>query len=54
MVYITDNSKLVAIRGLENFVVVDTPDVMMICPRDENQIQDFISELAMPEFEDYR
>ncbi|HCY72740.1 MAG TPA: mannose-1-phosphate guanylyltransferase [Rikenellaceae bacterium] len=54
MVYITDNSKLVAIRGLENFVVVDTPDVMMICPRDESQIQDFISELAMPEFEDYR
>ncbi len=54
LTYIQDKSKLVAIQGLEGFVVVDTPDVLMICPRDEHKIQEFISELAMPEFEDYR
>ncbi len=54
LTYIQNKSKLVAIRGLEGFVVVDTPDVLMICPRDESKIQEFISELAMPEFEDYR
>ncbi len=54
LTYIQGSSKLVAIRGLEGFVVVDTPDVLMICPRDESKIQEFISELAMPEFEDYR
>ncbi len=54
LTYLQDGHKLVAIRGLEGFVVVDTPDVLMICPRDESKIQEFISELAMPEFEDYR
>lgn len=54
IIFSKKEGKLVAIRGLENMVVVDTDDVLMICPRGEKQIKDFISELAMPEFEDYR
>ena len=46
--------KLIAVRGLENFIVVDTEDVLMICPRDDKMLKDTISELAMPEFEGYR
>ena len=46
--------KLVAIRGLENFIVIDTDDVLMICPRDDKKLKDIISELAMPEYEEYR
>jgi mannose-1-phosphate guanylyltransferase len=30
-------SKLVAIRGLSDFIVVDTPDALLICPRSEEQ-----------------
>lgn len=46
--------KLVAIRGLEDYVVVNMPDVLLICPRDEDKMKEFLSELAMPEFENYR
>ena len=35
-------------------IVVDTDDVLMICPRDNEKIKDFLSELAMPEYEEYR
>ena len=41
-------------RGLENMIVVDTDDVLMICPRDDRKVKEFLSELAMPEFEDFR
>lgn len=54
IIYSTKKDKLVAIKGLEDFIVVDTDDVLMICPRDENKLKEFIAELAMPEFQDYR
>jgi len=49
-----NTKKLIAVRGLENFIVVDTEDVLMICPRDDKMLKDTISELAMPQFEEYR
>ncbi len=54
MIYTQNKGKLIAIRGLEDYVVVDTPDILMICPRDESKIQEFLSELSMPEYEEYR
>ena len=51
----TDNpDKLLAVSGLEDYIVVDTEDVLMICPRDEEKLKDFLSQLAMPEYEEYR
>ena len=52
--YTSDSGKLTIIRGLENFVVVDTDDVLMICPRDERQLKDTLSEIAMPEYQKYK
>ena len=46
--------KLVAVKGLKDFMVLDLPDVLLICPRDEQSIKDFMSELSLPEYEDYR
>ena len=46
--------KLVAVKGLDNYLVVDTEDVLLICPRDEKDIKDVIAHIAMPEYEDYR
>ena len=54
IIFSQKNGKLIAVRGLENMIVVDTEDVLMICPRDDEKIKDFLSELAMPEFEEYR
>lgn len=46
--------KLIAIKGLEDMIVIDTDDVLMICPRDFKESKDLLSELAMPEFEKFR
>ncbi|HMJ48461.1 MAG TPA: mannose-1-phosphate guanylyltransferase [Ferruginibacter sp.] len=41
-----DNKKLVVLQGLDEFVVVDTKDVLLICKKDkEQQIKDFVAEI---------
>ena len=50
----TRPEKLVAVKGLEDFIGIDTDDVLMICPRNDNSFKDFISDIAMPDFEEYR
>ena len=54
LVYSRKKDKLVAIKGLENFMVIDTDDVLLICPKDDRQFKDFIAGIAMPDFEDFR
>lgn len=54
LVYSRRKDKLVAVSGLKDFIVIDTDDVLMICPKDENKLKEFLSELAMPEYEEYR
>ena len=49
-----EKKKLIAIKGLEGYTVIDTDDVLLICPKDDKKFKDFISEIAMPEFEKYR
>ena len=46
--------KLVAVRGLKDFIVIDSEDVLMICPREEKVLKEFISELSLPEYEKYK
>ena len=41
-----DNKKLVLLQGLEDFIVVDTPDVLMICRKDKEQdIKQYVAEI---------
>jgi len=40
------NNKLVMLQGLEDYIVVDTKDVLLICKRDkEQEIKDYVAEL---------
>lgn len=42
----TANNKLVLLQGLEDFIVVDTDDVLLICQKDkEQQIKDYVAEV---------
>ena len=43
-----------AIKGLEDFIVIDTTDVLLICPKDEKKFKDFVSGLGMPGYENYK
>lgn len=46
--------RLIATVGLEGFVVVDTPDALLICPKDEAQsVRDVVNELEAREWEEY-
>ena len=49
-----EKKKLVAVKGLEDYIVIDTDDVLLICPKDDRKFKEFISQIAMPEFEKYR
>ncbi len=49
-----NKKKLIAVKGLENFMVIDTPDALVICPKDDKTFKDFISGIAMPGYEEYR
>lgn len=50
----TDKSKLIAVCGMDELMVIDTPKVTLVCPRDNRKFREFISNLALPEFEKYR
>lgn len=54
LVLSTDKDKLVAVYGLDDYVVVNTDKVMFVCPRDGRKFREFLSNLALPEFEKYR
>ena len=49
-----EKNKLVAVKGLEDYIVIDTDDVLLICPKDDKKFKDFIAQIAMPEYEKYR
>jgi mannose-1-phosphate guanylyltransferase len=49
-----EKKKLIAVNGLEDYIVIDTDDVLLICPKDDKRFKDFISGIAMPEYEKYR
>ncbi len=49
-----NSEKLVVVKNLKDFMVVDTDDVLMICPRDEKSIKDVITDLAANELTSYQ
>ena len=53
IINVSDN-KLVVIQGLENFIVVDTDDVLLICNKDEEQrIKEFTHDIKMKKGDKY-
>jgi mannose-1-phosphate guanylyltransferase len=41
-----DNKKLVLVQGLDDCIIVDTPDVLLICKKDrEQEIKDYVAEV---------
>jgi mannose-1-phosphate guanylyltransferase len=48
------NNKLVLLQGLEDYIVVDTKDVLLICKRDkEQEIKDYVAELKRSKGDKY-
>ena len=52
---ITKNTeKLVAVKGLKNYMVIDTDDALLICPRDFETFKDMVSKLSLPKFDKFK
>lgn len=54
VMYSQDKNKLIAVKGLDNYVVVDTGRALLICPKDDKKFKEFTARLSMPGFENYR
>mgnify|MGYP003298565284 CR=1 FL=1 len=54
LVFTSDKKKLVVVQGLEDYVVVDTDDVLMICPRDERISKEIIANISLPDYEEFK
>jgi mannose-1-phosphate guanylyltransferase len=46
--------KLMVVKGLDNYMVIDTDDVLMICPRNEVAFKNVITDLAVNEMNKYQ
>lgn len=48
------NEKLVVVQGLDDFIVVDTDDVLLICKKqDEQQIKNFVNDIQLDKGEKF-
>lgn len=50
----TEENKLMAVKGLDNFMVVNTPDVLMICPRDPVRFKNMMTDLTVHDKQKYQ
>jgi mannose-1-phosphate guanylyltransferase len=49
ILFSTENEKLMVVKGLDNYMVVNTEDVLMICPRTEGKFKEVMADLAANE-----
>lgn len=54
IVYSSNKGKLIAVKGLEDYIVVDTDNVLMICPRNDKKLKEVIAQTGLPEYENFR
>lgn len=54
IIYSQAKDKLIAVQGLDNYVVIDTGKALLICPKDDKKLKEFTARLSMPGFESYR
>ncbi|MCR5519795.1 MAG: mannose-1-phosphate guanylyltransferase [Bacteroidales bacterium] len=50
----SDPGKLTVVCDLDNFMVIDTDKILLVCPRDERRLQEILSELALPEYSEFK
>lgn len=53
IIYEGDRRKLVVVKGLQDYMVIDTDDALMICPRDDAAVKEILVDLAVKDKESY-
>ncbi|HIZ87974.1 MAG TPA: mannose-1-phosphate guanylyltransferase [Candidatus Coprenecus pullistercoris] len=44
-----EKDKLVVVKGMKDYLIVNTDDVLMICPRDDSKFKEILADLAVNE-----
>lgn len=52
--YSDKKKKLIAVQGLSDYLVIDTDDVLLICPKDDKKYRDFVSRTRTPDLEEFK
>ena len=53
IIYEGDKRKLVVVKGLKDYLVIDTGDALMICPRDDAAVKEILVDLAVKDKDSY-
>ena len=54
LIYSRDRNKLIAVKGLKGYMIINTEDALLVCPRDQRSFKDILADLGMPEYEKFR
>ncbi len=49
-----EKDKLIVVKNLENYMVINTDDVLMICPREESVFKSIIADVPLKDFNRYQ
>lgn len=50
----SEEDKLVVVKGLKDYMVINTDDVLLVCPRDSVRFKNVITDLTLNEFDKYQ
>ena len=53
IIYEGDGKKLVVVKGLRDYMVIDTADALMICPRDDAAVKEILVDLTIKDKDNY-
>ena len=54
VVFESDGRKLIAVSGLDDYMVIDTDRILLVCPRSDKRLQEVLSEIALPEYSEFK
>ena len=54
VVMTSKKGKLIAVNGLEDYMIVDTDDVLMICPKNVKDIKNLMTDLALNDLSNFQ
>ena len=53
-IIVSDDKRLIVVKGLENYMIINTKDVLMICPRDGSSFKSVLTDLTIKELTKYQ
>jgi mannose-1-phosphate guanylyltransferase len=53
-IVISEDDKLIVAKGLENYLIINSKDALMICPRDDKSFKSILTDLTIKDLSKYQ